>query len=182
MSTTIADIRSAVGYRATCPEGELGRVDPQTADLDIDALVIRKGVLMFTHHYLIGADHVRNVDHERRVVSLNGTREELLEHAHIPEFAESAGLTRDPRDQLVEDLGRDGSVSRPPAGVRDADPERVDSEEDEVDTEELDLRDVHDQHAPSPLEASADARADVRRRLDTNPMPLTTVWLQGPLS
>ena len=89
--------RDIVGYEVVASDGSIGKIDEATYDTGSGSIVVDTGVWIFGKKRMIPAGAVRAVDHGRREVRVNMTKDQIKK---APDYDERRRSDKSYRDEL----------------------------------------------------------------------------------
>ena len=97
--------RNLVGYKVAALDGEIGKIDDATYDVGTSYLVVDTGPWIFGRKVMLPAGVVRNVDHDRQVVHVERSKDQIK---NSPEFDDSMLQDMKYRERLGTYYGESG--------------------------------------------------------------------------
>ena len=93
------------GFKIECRDGEIGKIDSATYELDGSYLIVDTGPWIFGKKVMLPAGVVNAVDMDNRLVLVDRTKEQIK---NAPEFNEDALHSQEYRDRLGIYYGEEG--------------------------------------------------------------------------
>jgi hypothetical protein len=97
--SVVADI---IGYQVIADDGEVGRIDQATDEVDAAAIVVDTGFWIFGKRRMLPAGVIDRIDAEDGTVRVNLTKDQIK---HAPDYVDEAA------DRAAHDLHREHLMS-----------------------------------------------------------------------
>lgn len=103
-----------VGYQVRATDGNIGRVDSWTYEVNFDHLVVDIGPWVFSHKVMVPAGTIHWIDHEERRVYLDRTKDQVRS---APDFDPRQHTSEAYREKIAAYYAETYGVPGPTGGV-----------------------------------------------------------------